>query len=67
MQGLLFASFALGKKAVKALHESGLPASVLETIDSAPKYTEGRGVRLKVWCPEDLVWVLKIANAKMKI
>jgi hypothetical protein len=64
-RGYFLASFALGEKAVKTIHDSGLPQNVLEVIDSAPKYAEGRGVRLQVRCLEDLVWVLKIADAKM--
>ncbi len=47
-RGYFLASFALGENAVKAAHESDLPLSVLETIDSAKKYAEGRGVRLEV-------------------
>lgn len=65
-RGFFLASFALGEKAVKMAHESGLPSTVLAVIDAAPKYAEGRGVRLQVRCAEDLVWVLKIADAKMK-
>jgi hypothetical protein len=59
------ASFALGEKAVKAAHESDLPASVLEIIDSAKKYAEGRGVRLEVRNAEDICNVEKLAVIKM--
>ncbi|CAJ36147.1 DUF3788 domain-containing protein [Methanocella arvoryzae] len=59
------ASFALGEKAVEALHESDLPASVLEIIDSAQKYVEGRAVRLEVRSAADVSSVVKIAAAKM--
>lgn len=65
-KGYFYASFALGEKAVKLAHESDLPSAVLAAIDAAPKYAEGRGVRLQVRCPQDLVWVIKIADAKMK-
>ncbi len=64
-EGYFLASFALGEKAVKAAHESDLPASVLETIDNAPKYAEGRGVRLEVRDLNDVRVVEKLAVAKM--
>ena len=41
--GFFLASFALGEKAVKAAHESDLPAHVLDGIDSAKEYAESRG------------------------
>jgi hypothetical protein len=64
-RGYFMACFALGEKAVKAVHESDLPASVLEIIDSAKKYAEGRGVRLEVRSAEDVRNVEKLAMIKM--
>jgi hypothetical protein len=64
-KGYFMASFALGEKAVKAAHESDLPVSVLEVIDSARKYAEGRGVRLEVRSAEDVRNVEKLAVIKM--
>jgi hypothetical protein len=64
-KGYFTASFALGEKAVKAAHESDLPASVLKVIDSAKKYAEGRGVRLEVRSVEDIGNVEKVAVIKM--
>jgi hypothetical protein len=63
--GHFLASFALGEKAVKAAHEGSLPASVLEVIDSARKYAEGRGVRLVVKSARDVRNVEKLAAIKM--
>ena len=57
--------FALGGKAVRAAHEGGLPASVLKTIDEAPKYAEGRGVRLEIRNKKDLEAVKELAAIKM--
>jgi hypothetical protein len=65
-KGYFLASFALGEKAVSAAHESDLPALVLEAIDSARKYAEGRGVRLEVREPGDLGAIVKLATIKMK-
>ncbi len=59
------ASFALGEKAVKAAHESDLPADVLAVIDSAKKYAEGRGVRLEVRTAADVRNIEKLAIIKM--
>jgi hypothetical protein len=57
--------FALGEKAVRAAHEGGLPAAALGCIDSAPKYAEGRGVRMAVRNKKDLSAVQKLATIKM--
>jgi hypothetical protein len=64
-EGYFLASFALGEKAVKVAHASDLPAPVLEVIDGAKKYAEGRGVRLEVRAPEDVRSVEKLAIIKM--
>ena len=64
-EGYFLASFALGEKAVKVARESDLPVSVLEVIDSARKYAEGRGVRLEVRSAEDVRNVEKLAVIKM--
>ena len=59
------ASFALGEKAVRAAHEGGLPAPVLEIIAQAKKYAEGRGVRLEVRSAQDVLDVERLAIIKM--
>lgn len=64
-KGYFLASFALGEKAVKAAAASGLPDSVLSVIESAPKYAEGRGVRLEVKTKRDLKAIEKLAEIKM--
>ncbi len=64
-EGYFLASFALGEKAVKAAHASDLPRSVLEAIDNAKKYAEGRGVRLEVRSAGDVRSVEKLAVIKM--
>ena len=64
-KGYFLASFALGEKAVKAAHQSDLPRAVLDVIDRAPKYAEGRGVRIEIRTPEDLPAIETIAGLKM--
>lgn len=63
--GYFLASFALGEKAVKLAHEARLPTSVLNVIDNAKKYAEGRGVRLEVRTARDVSNVERIAVIKM--
>ncbi len=64
-KGYFLAGLALGEKAVAAARDSGLPGSVLTVVDEAPKYAEGRGVRLEVRNKGDREAVKKLAAAKM--
>jgi hypothetical protein len=59
------ASFALGERACEAAHACGLPASVVALIDAAPKYVEGRGVRIPVRTLKDVAAVCRVAACKM--
>jgi hypothetical protein len=59
------AGFALGEKAVALARASGLPAELLSMIDAAPRYVEGRGVRLEVRRKADVEAVLQLAAVKM--
>jgi hypothetical protein len=63
--GYFVASFALGESACLATEGSGLPPQVLEIIQNAPKYVEGRGVRLEVRGRKDLANVEQLASIKM--
>ena len=60
------ASFALGEKAVEAAIGSGLPAKIVETIDQAQRFAEGRAVRIDVKRKSDIAIVLKLAAAKLE-
>lgn len=64
-RGYFVAGLALGEKAVRAAHKSGLPAAVLTLIDGAKKYAEGRAVRLEVRTQKDVRIVEQVAAAKM--
>jgi hypothetical protein len=63
-RGHFLASFVLGEKACRAAHEEGLPESVLARIDAAPKYAEGRGVRIPVRTRKDLEAIERLAEVK---
>lgn len=47
-EGWFLVSFALGERAVAAAREARLAPAVLKAIDEAPRYAEGRGVRIEV-------------------
>lgn len=59
------ASFALGGKACLAAQSAGLAPDVLAMIDAAPRYAEGRGVRIPVRKRSDVDQVIRIARVKM--
>ena len=46
--GFFHAGFSLGERAVAAAAERRLPKAIVEAIDAAPRYAEGRGLRLEV-------------------
>jgi hypothetical protein len=63
--GYFVASFALSEKASQAIQRSRLPSPVLAIIQQAPKFAEGRGVRLEVRNKRDLANVEALASIKM--
>jgi hypothetical protein len=60
------ASFALGEKAVAAAHEAQLPTSVLDLIDGAVRYPEGRAVRIDVREISDADIIERLARIKLE-
>ncbi len=62
--GYFVASFALGEKAVQAAKAAKLSASTLKAIDEAPRYAEGRGVRIEVRNSGDAKRILRLAEIK---
>jgi hypothetical protein len=58
--------FALGEKAVRAARARGLPKPVLDAIAEAPRYAEGRGVRIPVRTRADRENVVALAAVKME-
>ena len=59
------ASLVLGPKAVAAAHQAGLSKALLKTLDEAPRYPEGLGLRLLVKRPADLAAVRAIVPIKL--
>lgn len=64
-EDFFFIGFALGEKAVQAALESDLPETVVNIIENAPKYAEGRGIRFDVRTSADLKAVQQLASFKM--
>ncbi len=63
--GAFTVAFILGDKAVRAAQESGLPPSVIQMINEAKKYLEGRGVRLVPKTSKDLDTIRELAAIKL--
>ena len=63
-QNRFLVSFALGEKAVAAAHAARLSAAVLRIIDDAPRYAEGRGVRIPVRGSRQLTTLARLAQIK---
>jgi len=64
-RGHFLASFALGEKACAAARDAGLPAWLLALVADAPKYPEGRGVRIPVRTSGQAGAVVKLAGIKL--
>jgi hypothetical protein len=58
------ASFVLGGKAYEATQTADLPASIQALIEQAPKYAEGRGMRIPVRSAADADAVRTLAAIK---
>ena len=63
-KGHFLVSFALSEKAVDAARERKLSASLLKAIDTAPKYPEGRGLRLEVRQSREVSALATLAKIK---
>jgi hypothetical protein len=56
--------FALGEKAVDAVRAARFPANVLQAIEAAPRYAEGRGVRFEITGRRQLAPLVRLAGIK---
>jgi hypothetical protein len=64
--GKFLVSFALGEKAVAAAKLIELSPALLEAIDNAPRYAEGRGVRIEVSGKSQVRDLAVLAEIKFK-
>ena len=65
-QNQFLVSFALGEKAVAAAGSAKLSAGVRQAIDEAPRYAEGRGVRLEIRNSSQLASLATLAHIKQQ-
>lgn len=63
-EGCFLASLGLDERAVAAAKAAKLPTSMLATIDAAPAYAEGRGVRFAIRNSNDASMVARLAMIK---
>lgn len=59
------AGVLVGEKAAKAARERGLPAAALRLLEAAPRYAEGRGVRVSVRTLKEVEIVLHLVALKL--
>lgn len=62
--GSFLVSFALGEKAAAAALASRMPARLRTAIEDAPRYAEGRGVRLDVRGTREVPALARLARIK---
>jgi hypothetical protein len=63
--GTFLLGVVLGEKAARAAHSGELPKAVLKLIDEAPRYGEGRGIRMQVATTDDVETALMLTALKM--
>jgi hypothetical protein len=60
-------SVALGERAVAAAPTAQLSASVMEAINAAPRYPEGRGIRITVQDDREIEALARLAKIKCEL
>jgi Protein of unknown function (DUF3788) len=63
--GYFLASFALGERAAAAALEENLAPQILSAIRDAPRYAEGRGVRIEVRALAEIADIVRLAEIKL--
>ena len=63
-QNRFLVSFVLGEQAVAVAQDARLPAWVLSAITEAPRYAEGRGVRVTVTSRRQISSLVALAQVK---
>ena len=64
-EGQLLLGVVLGERAAKAAARSTLPPPVLALIDAAPRFAEGRGIRVPIQGLTDLATALALLQLKL--
>jgi hypothetical protein len=66
-EGRFLVGIVLGEKAIASGREKGRPAAVTALLDAAPRYAEGRGVRLTIAPGDDLEAVRHLVAMKAEV
>jgi hypothetical protein len=64
-EGGFLTAFVFGEKAVAAIRNAGMPAAVIQALDAARPYAEGRGIRLETRTRRDLAVMKQLAAIKL--
>lgn len=64
-EGSFLAGLVLGEKAAAAARGAGLPDAILALVEGAPRYAEGRGLRIPVGPGEDVGPIRTLVALKM--
>lgn len=65
--GRFLVGLVLGEKAVAEAAKKGFPPDVLALLDAAPRYAEGRGIRLTIAPGDDLETVRQLVELKADV
>jgi len=64
-EGFFVAAFILGEKAVASAAAAAFPTAIRQLLDEAPRYPEGRGVRLSLRKAADLATARRLTELKL--
>ena len=59
-------AFVFGDRGVKAVENSNLPVNLINKLVTAPKYAEGRGIKIIVQNESDIAQVLCLIRIKIE-
>lgn len=65
-KGHFLASLVLGEKRIATEKAAGLPKPVLAALEAAPRYAEGRGIRIRVSTTRDLRLTMRLVELKLR-
>jgi hypothetical protein len=64
--GAMLVGVVVGEKAIERARAAGIASeATLAAVDAAPRYAEGRGVRVTVRTPHDLAMAKELARIKL--
>lgn len=64
-QGYFMAAFVFGDKAMEEIRSSGIRREIIEELEAARKYAEGRGIRIEIRDDTALKDIKKLIDIKL--